>query len=176
MAPPNPKVRHQSLPPILRIICPKSLSSCSQGARGLSVLMRVTGIFTGITSSLCPSLRQLSDRYAIRAGRNLPDKEFRYLRTVIVTAAIHWGFDSELRSEELTSPLNLPALGRRQPPYVVFTTLRRPVFLLNSRLRQFSATAFLVNAATLLPKLRVHFAEFLNEGSHKHLRILIPPT
>ena len=39
--------------------------------------MRETGIFTGTTSSLCPSLRQLPDRYAIRAGRNLPDKEFR---------------------------------------------------------------------------------------------------
>ena len=97
VAPPSPKAWHQSLPSILRIICPKSLSSCSQGARGLSVLMRETGIFTGTTSSLCPSLRQLPDRYAIRAGRNLPDKEFRYLRTVIVTAAIHWGFDSELR-------------------------------------------------------------------------------
>ena len=35
-------------------------------------------------------------RYAIRAGRNLPDKEFRYLRTVIVTAAVYWGFNSEL--------------------------------------------------------------------------------
>src|SRR5215813_3254562 len=44
--------------------------------------MRETGIFTGTTSSLCLSLRQLPDRYAIRAGRNLPDKEFRYLRTV----------------------------------------------------------------------------------------------
>ena len=33
----------------------------------------------------------------IRAGRNLPDKEFRYLRTVIVTAAVYWGFNSELR-------------------------------------------------------------------------------
>ena len=76
----------------------------------------------------------------------------------------------------LTAPFNLPALGRRQPPYVVFTTLRRPVFLLNSRLKHFSATVFLVNTATLLPKLRAHFAEFLNEGSHKHLRILIPPT
>src|SRR6266446_2733966 len=102
--------------------------------------MRVTGIFTGTTNSLCLSLRQLPDRYAIRAGRNLPDKEFRYLRTVIVTAAIHWGFDSELRACALTPPLNLPALGRRQPPYVVFTTLRRPVFLVNSRLGHFSAT------------------------------------
>ena len=33
-------------------------------------------------------LRQRPDRYAFRAGRNLPDKEFRYLRTVIVTAAV----------------------------------------------------------------------------------------
>src|SRR2546421_7071762 len=60
--------------------------------------------------------------------------------TVIVTAAIHWGFDSELRACALTPPLNLPALGRRQPPYVVFTTLRRPVFLVNSRLGHFTAT------------------------------------
>jgi len=76
----------------------------------------------------------------------------------------------------LTPPLNLPALGRRQPPYVVFTTLRRPVFLVNSRLGHFSATLFLVNKAILLPKLRIHFAEFLNESSHKRLRILTPPT
>ncbi len=102
--------------------------------------MRETGIFTGTTNSLCLSLRQLPDRYAIRAGRNLPDKEFRYLRTVIVTAAIHWGFDSQLRPFGLTAPLNLPALGRRQPPYVVYATLRRPVFLVNSRLGHFSAT------------------------------------
>ncbi len=36
-------------------------------------------------------------RAAIRAGRNLPDREFRYLRTVIVTAAVYQGFDQELR-------------------------------------------------------------------------------
>ena len=41
-------------------------------------------------------MRQLPDHYAIRAGQNLPDKEFRYLRTVIVTAAVYWGFDSGL--------------------------------------------------------------------------------
>ena len=33
---------------------------------------------------------------AIRAGQNLPDKEFRYLRTVIVTAAVHRGLVSVL--------------------------------------------------------------------------------
>jgi hypothetical protein len=56
--------------------------SYSKGSRGLSVPPRVTGIFTGTTIS--PSLwsRQRPSRYTIRAGRNLPDKEFRYLRTV----------------------------------------------------------------------------------------------
>ena len=38
---------------------------------------------------------------AIRAGRNLPDKEFRYLRTVIVTAAVYWDFDQELSPHHL---------------------------------------------------------------------------
>src|SRR6266542_3250695 len=37
LAPPPPRGRVQSLPSILRIVCPKSLSSCSKGARGLSV-------------------------------------------------------------------------------------------------------------------------------------------
>ena len=47
--------------------------------------------------SLSLGSRQCGSRYAIRAGRNLPDKEFRYLRTVIVTAAVYRGFDSPLR-------------------------------------------------------------------------------
>ena len=87
----------QCLPPILYRPKQNSISSCSKGARGLSVLLRVTSIFTGITTSPGPPSRQCSDRYAIRAGRNLPDKEFRYLRTVIVTAAINRGFGSRLR-------------------------------------------------------------------------------
>ena len=73
------------------------MRSYSEGARGLSVPLRVSGIFTATTISLSSWLRQCPDRYTIRAGRNLPDKEFRYLRTVIVTAAVYWGFNSELR-------------------------------------------------------------------------------
>ena len=69
----------------------------SKGSRGLSVLVRERGIFTTTTISPSLLLRQCPNRYAFRAGRNLPDKELRYLRTVIVTAAIHWGFSSELR-------------------------------------------------------------------------------
>ena len=84
------------LPPILYIIHQNSMSSCSKAPRGLSVLLQVTGIFTGTTISPSLLLRQYTNRYAFRAGRNLPDKEFRYLRTVIVTAAVHWGFNSKL--------------------------------------------------------------------------------
>jgi hypothetical protein len=86
-----------SLPPILDKMSQTPISSCSKGSRGLSVLLRVIGIFTDTTISPSPSLRQRPSRYAIRAGRNLPDKEFRYLRTVIVTAAVYRGLDSKLR-------------------------------------------------------------------------------
>ena len=84
------------LRPILHMRCPDSALSCSKGSRGLSVPLRVIGIFTDTTISPSSQLRQYPDRYTIRAGRNLPDKEFRYLRTVIVTAAVYWGFNSGL--------------------------------------------------------------------------------
>ena len=89
----------QSLPPILHIYNPSPMPSYSKAPRGLFVLSRVTRIFTGLAISPSPSLRQRSGRYTIRAGRNLPDKGFRYLRTVIVTAAVHRGFGSELCSQ-----------------------------------------------------------------------------
>jgi hypothetical protein len=89
-----------SLPPILHILYPMSMLNCSEGAWGLSVPLRVPGVFTGTTISPSSWLRQRPDRYTIRAGRNLPDKEFRYLRTVIVTAAVYWGFDSMLLRED----------------------------------------------------------------------------
>ena len=70
------------------------MSSCSKAPRGLFVLVRTDGIFTANALSPSPLLRQCPHDYSIRAGQNLPDKEFRYLRTVIVTAAVHWGFSS----------------------------------------------------------------------------------
>ena len=119
MAPPILAYRVHSLPPILHMQAQNPMSSYSKGAQGLSVFLRVHGIFTA--TAISPSLwpRQCGDRYAIRAGRNLPDKEFRYLRTVIVTAAVYWGFNSTLLST-MTSPLNLPAPGRCQAVYRIF--------------------------------------------------------
>ncbi len=97
MTPPALTSKFQRLPAILHMSSQKPISGYSKGSRGLSVPLRVNGIFTATTISPSLWLRQRPDRYAIRAGRNLPDKEFRYLRTVIVTAAIHQGFMSELR-------------------------------------------------------------------------------
>ena len=57
------------------------------------------------------------------------------------------------------------------------------MFLVNSRLGRFTATSssstregLHPNEASLLPKLRDHFAEFLNEGSSDRLGILYLPT
>ena len=102
--PPGLASRFQHLPPILHNLVQKPLSSYSKGSRGLSVLPQVGGIFTPMSISLSPWSRQRGSRYAIRAGRNLPDKEFRYLRTVIVTAAVYRGFSSLLLLADDNSP------------------------------------------------------------------------
>ena len=97
-----------SLPAILHNMRPDAMTGCSKAPRGLFVLLRVTRIFTRTSISPGPPLRQCSARYTFRAGRNLPDKELRYLRTVIVTAAVHRGFISELPAcSRLPSPLHL---------------------------------------------------------------------
>ena len=102
--PPQLASWYLSLPPILYVIHRNPISSYSKAPWGLSVLSQVTGIFTGNTISPGTLLRQLPSRYAIRAGQNLPDKEFRYLRTVIVTAAVYWGLSSQLRPKSNRSP------------------------------------------------------------------------
>ena len=161
------------LPPILYVIYRIPISGCSKAPWGLSVLSQVTGIFTGTTISPGGSLRHCPDRYTIRAGRNLPDKEFRYLRTVIVTAAVYWGFNSELSLLLLTfrhragvSPytssfdLAETCVFAKQSPGPILCGQHILPYLL----------------APLLPKLRGHFAEFLNYPSPAGLRILFLST
>ena len=123
--------------------------------------------------SLSPHLRQRGDRYAIRAGRNLPDKEFRYLRTVIVTAAVYWDFNSELAPLLLifqhragvrlyTSPYGFAqpcVLSKQSPP----PSLCPPPLVAQ-------------RWGLLLANLRRHFAEFLKCGSLKRLGILYQST
>ena len=119
--PQPPKRLFPSVPSILCMQHRNPILGYSKAPWGLSVLSRITGIFTGTTISPGGLLRQCPNHYAFHAGQNLPDKEFRYLRTVIVTAAVHWGFNSDLRNIRVSSfishPLNLPALGRCQLLY-----------------------------------------------------------
>src|SRR5699024_5909635 len=112
------------LPPILYKLYNHSISDYSKAPRGLPVLPRVLRIFTHSIISPGLSSSQSSSRCIVRAGRNLPDKAFRYRTTVIVTAAVYGGVDAVLRTEVLTHPLNLPAPGRCQPLYVALR-LRR---------------------------------------------------
>ena len=100
MAPPTLARRLPSLLPILHRCVRIPVPSYSQGSRGLSVLSRAHGIFTANSISLSLWSRQGGSRFAIRAGRNLPAKEFRYLRTVIVTAAVYRGFRLPLRPKD----------------------------------------------------------------------------
>ena len=101
---------------------------------------------------------------------------------VIVTTAVYWGLNSPLRPQsDLTGPLNLPAPGRRQSVYIDLPSSHGPVFLVNSRFPLLSATTTSSTrrspaVAPLLPKLRGHFAEFLNHSSPDRLSILYLTT
>ena len=124
--------------------------SNSEGSRGLSVPLRVIGIFTDTTISPSSWLRQRPDRYTIRAGRTLPDKDFRYRRTVIGTAAVYWGFNSMLLSAHNISS-SPSSTGQVSGPILHLTILQSPVFLINSRLDLFTAAS--IAAGDLSPEV-----------------------
>jgi hypothetical protein len=70
LAPPKLAPRLRSLPPILYMTEPHPMTGYSKAPRGLSVQLRVMGVFTHTTTSPSPWSRQRSSRYTIRAGRN----------------------------------------------------------------------------------------------------------
>ena len=163
---------------MLRSAAPTTMASCSKAPWGLFVLLRVHGVLTVIAVSPSPGLRHCPDRDAFRAGRNLPDKEFRYLRTVIVTAAVHRGFGSERQP--------LPLTFRHWAgisPYTSSYDFSRDLWFCYP-----VAWAWFVSlpaarhvrgsqpAVALLPKVRAQIAEFLNQGSLVHLSLLSQPT
>ena len=128
---------------------------------------------TGNSISLSRCWRQRGSRYAIRAGRNLPDKEFRYLRTVIVTAAVYWGFNSEL------SPLLLTFQHRAGVrPYTSSCDFAEPcVFSKQSPPPGLCPPPIVAyKRGLLLANLRRYFAEFLQHRSLKRLGILYQST
>ena len=135
-------------------------------------MSRVDGIFTATTISPSPSLRQRPSCYTIRAGRNLPDKGLRYLRTVRVTAAVHRGFSLVLLKHR---PLTFRRWAGIGPYTSAFALAETCVFVKQSpepahcdpRMLRTRSPAH--SGALHLPKLRSYFAEFLNEGCLDHL-------
>ena len=168
-APPRLAPALLSLPAILHSLPPNAMTGYSQAPLGLFVQLRVTRIFTRTSISPGPSLRQCSTRYAFRAGRNLPDKEFRYLRTVIVTAAVHRGFNSE-REPLLLTFRHWAGVS----PYTSVFTFAETCVSGKQSAEPFHCSR--LAAAPHLPKLRGLFAEFLNEGSPVRLCIFYLST
>ena len=114
-------------------------------------------------------MRQCPDRYTIRAGQNLPDKEFRYLRTVIVTAAVYRGFNSKLALLLLTFRHRAGV-----SPYTSsFDLAETCVFAKQSPGPILCGS---ISRAPLIPKLRGQYAEFLNNLSPVGLRVFLLPT
>ena len=169
LTPPKLASRFHSLPPILYIKYQNPILGYSKAPWGLSVLSRVTGIFTGTTISPGGLLRQCPNHYAFHAGQNLPDKEFRYLRTVIVTAAVHWGFDSMLAHLLLTFQHRAGVSS-----YTSSFDLAQTCVFGKQLLGPILCGS--ISGAPLLPKLRGQFAEFLNNPSPVGLRIFFLPT
>ena len=167
--PQPPKRLFPSVPSILCMQHRNPILGYSKAPWGLSVLSRVTGIFTGTTISPGGLLRQCPNHYAFHAGQNLPDKEFRYLRTVIVTAAVHWGFDSMLAHLLLTFQHRAGVSS-----YTSSFDLAQTCVFGKQLLGPILCGS--ISGAPLLPKLRGQFAEFLNNPSPVGLRIFFLPT
>jgi hypothetical protein len=169
MAPPRLAPQFHRLPPILHNTCQDPVPCYSKAPRGLFVQPRVTGVYT--CASISPSIRsrQRPSRWTFHAGQNLPDKEFRYLRTVIVTAALHWRFSSARE--------RLPLTFQQWAGFRLYTSsfeLAESCVFAKQSLRPILCGH--PKVAPLIPKLRGHFAEFLDRISLVHLSILNLPT
>jgi len=131
-------------------------------------------IFTERSISLDRHRRQWRNRYIIHAGRNLPAKEFRYLRTVRVTAVVYRG----VPFKTLICSINLTAPDRPQTLYIVFLNFAESCVFSKQSLLPLSLDppiAWLSTALTISRSYESHFAEFLRYRLSKRLSILCQP-
>ena len=157
---------------------PRPLALKPQSIRGQSRLLIGTTSL-GITLARPHDRRSGStdiSRYGL--AFHLPDKEFRYLRTVIVTAAVYRGFNSGL------SPLLLTFRHRAGvSPYTSPYGFAKTCVFSKQSVGPLSCDSQMLGMrdpthprAPLLPKLRGYFAEFLSQSSLDRLGILFPST
>ncbi|MDK2782476.1 MAG: hypothetical protein PWQ32_65 [Thermococcaceae archaeon] len=109
-----------------------------------------------------PSRGQWGPRYAIHAGRHLTDKEFRYLKRVIVTPAVYRRFT---RLDPGFTYRHWAGVGPSTNPFGLAGTC---VFIKQSGPPSHCDLRFTQPQAPLLPKLRGQFAEFPRLGFPRH--------
>ena len=102
-------------------------TSYSKGSRGLSVLP-VRCIFAASTISLSLGWRRPGRRYTIRAGRNLPDKEFRYLQDPQVVAPPFTGASIKSFALRLTPSIKPSGTGQASHRIRPLSCLHSAVF------------------------------------------------
>ena len=108
------------------------MSSCSKGSRGSFRLAAGTRIFTANSISRASAGDSAAIIMPFVQVGTYPTRNFCYLRTVIVTAAVYWGLRSRA-SLTLTPSINLPAPGRHHL-YVHFRVCR--VLCFNKQLQR----------------------------------------
>ena len=179
-APPGLAPGLRSLLPILYAPSQRSMSSCSKGSRGLSVLPQVIRIFTNNTIS--PGVVETAPKSLRHSCRSELTRQFATLMLwKFPTAAVYW--EAARLHMRLTHPRhNNPAPGGRQTLSRRLTALQRSCVFDKQSLGEFSlrppAAQELVPSppgALLLPKLRSQYAEFLY-GSPDRLGMLYLPT
>lgn len=109
-----------------------------------------------------PSRGQWGPRYAIHAGRHLTDKEFRYLKRVIVTPAVYRRFT---RLNPGFTYRHWAGVGPSTNPFGLAGTC---VFTKQSGPPSHCDLRFTQPQAPLLPKLQGQFAEFPRLGFPRH--------
>ena len=118
-------------------------------------------------------MRQFPSRYTFHAGRYLADKEFRYLRTIIVIADVHWRFGNW--REPL--PLTFQHWSGVTPYTSPYGLAESCVFGKQSDGHFSCAQHFRRNIGKTSCELTSRFfAEFLNQVSLIHLRLLALST
>ena len=109
-----------------------------------------------------PGRGQRGPRYAIHAGRHLTDKEFRYLKRVIVTPAVYRCFT---RLYPGFTYRHWAGVGPSTNPFGLAGTC---VFIKQSGPPSHCDLRVTHPQAPLLPKLRGQFAEFPRPGFPRH--------
>ena len=154
-------------PPKLRRKDPKPILGNSEASQGLSIQVQVVLIFTNIFISPSLSLRQCSDRYAFCAGQNLPDKEFCYFRTVIVTIT---------SSLIIRLPTSLTFWHQASVSLHTWSYDFSETFIFSKQLLEPGHCNPFCEKTPFLLKLRGYFVEFFRESCLASLGILYLPT